>query len=1235
MGKGYYVGLDMGTGSVGWAVTDESYQILRRHGKAMWGVRLFESAKTAEERRMFRTGRRRLDRRGWRIEILQEIFAEEISRVDPGFFLRMKESKYYPEDKRDIQGNCPELPYTLFVDKTFTDKDFHKKYPTIYHLRKMLMETEDTPDMRLVYLALHHMMKHRGHFLLSGDISQVTEFKNTFNQFIENIRNEEMDFEIELDESAVQMIEETLKDKNLTRSAKKSKLVKGLNAKNVRDKAFLTLLSGGTVKLSDLFGMEELNEGERPKISFADNGYEEYAAVVEMELGELYYIVESAKAVYDWAILSDILGGSTSISDAKVRAYEKHKADLKYLKAVVKEYFPKEVYNAVFVESSDKLNNYPAYIGMTKKNGKKVSLEGKRCSREEFMDFLKKNIVVKLPDEEAKMYLQSELEKDSFLPKQVNKDNGVIPYQVHKYELKKILDNLGDKIPFLKENAEKIEKLFSFRIPYYVGPLRTGNGENSKFAWAERKSTEKIYPWNFENVIDVEQSAENFIRRMTNKCTYLIGEDVLPKDSLLYSKFMVLNELNNLRLDGQKISVELKQKIYRDVFCRSRKVTQKKLKSYLIREGIAGKNVELTGIDGDFKGSLTAYHDFKEKLIDVELTQKEKEEIILNIVLFGDDKKLLKQRLKKKFPQLTEKQINTVTALSYKGWGRLSKKLLEEVTVPAPETGEVWNIITALWETNDNFMQLLSKEYQFSDRIEEFNEEKADPEVSYQTIEDLYVSPAVKRQIWQTLQIIQEIEKVMGEKPKRVFVEMAREKQENKRTESRKKTLSDLYTKCKKEEPEWLLEFRLKAFRYWQTLEMPTWAHLNIPEIDYQAISYYADPTKKKEGPKSLDEVDPELLKTFDKLGIPLEERMALSGMAVDAVMDSVSVKTTFKETLMEKGIIFCSISEAVREHPDLVKKYLGSVVGYRDNFFAALNSAVFSDGSFVYIPKGVRCPMELSTYFRINAANTGQFERTLIVADDDSYVSYLEGCTAPMRDENQLHAAIVEIVVLDRAEVKYSTVQNWYPGDAEGKGGVYNFVTKRGNCKGVDSKLSWTQVETGSAITWKYPSCILSGDNSTAEFYSVAVTNNYQQADTGTKMIHLGKNTRSTIVSKGISAGKSQNSYRGLVRVAEKADNARNYSQCDSLLLGSHCGAHTFPYMDIHNETAVVEHEATTSKISEDQIFYCNQRGISTEDAVGLIVNGYAKEVLNKLPMEFAVEAQKLLSVSLEGSVG
>lgn len=438
----------------------------------------------------------------------------------------------------------------------------------------------------------------------------------------------------------------------------------------------------------------------------------------------------------------------------------------------------------------------------------------------------------------------------------------------------------------------------------------------------------------------------------------------------------------------------------------------------------------------------------------------------------------------------------------------------------------------------------------------------------------------------------------------------------------------------KKGEPEWLLDFRLKAFRHWLTLTPPDWAHLAIPPIDFQTISYYAAP-KKKEVKKSMDEVDPELVKTFNKLGISLEEQKHLAGVAVDAVMDSVSVKTTHREKLAELGVIFCSISEAVKDYPDLVRKYLGSVVSYRDNFYAALNSAVFSDGSFVYIPKGVRCPMELSTYFRINAAGTGQFERTLIVADDDAYVSYLEGCTAPMRDENQLHAAIVEIVVEDRAEVKYSTVQNWYAGDKEGKGGIYNFVTKRGLCRGHRSKLSWTQVETGSAITWKYPSCILKGDESVGEFYSVAVTNNYQQADTGTKMIHVGKNSRSTIVSKGISAGKSQNSYRGLVRVAADASGCRNFTQCDSLLMGDKCGAHTFPYIDVRNNSSVVEHEATTSKINEEQIFYCNQRGIPTEDAVGMIVNGYAKEVMNKLPMEFAVEAQKLLQITLEGSVG
>ena len=439
----------------------------------------------------------------------------------------------------------------------------------------------------------------------------------------------------------------------------------------------------------------------------------------------------------------------------------------------------------------------------------------------------------------------------------------------------------------------------------------------------------------------------------------------------------------------------------------------------------------------------------------------------------------------------------------------------------------------------------------------------------------------------------------------------------------------------KKGEPDWLLDFRLKAYRHLLTLRQPHWAHLDLPEVDLQDLSYYAAPKSAKKGPESLDEVDPALIDTFNRLGIPLEEQKALSGMAVDAVMDSVSVKTTHREKLAELGIIFCSFSEAVKDYPDLVRKYLGKVVPYTDNYWAALNSAVFSDGSFVYIPKGVRCPMELSTYFRINAAGTGQFERTLIVADDDAYVSYLEGCTAPMRDENQLHAAIVEIIVEDRAEVKYSTVQNWYAGDKDGRGGVYNLVTKRGLCRGYASKLSWTQVETGSAITWKYPGCVLMGDKSVGEFYSVAVTNNRQQADTGTKMIHLGRDTRSTIVSKGISAGHSENSYRGLVRVAPGAEGARNYTQCDSLLLSSTCGAHTFPYIDVNNESAVVEHEATTSKISEDQLFYCNQRGIPTEEAVGLIVNGYAKEVMNKLPMEFAVEAQKLLAITLEGSVG
>ena len=439
----------------------------------------------------------------------------------------------------------------------------------------------------------------------------------------------------------------------------------------------------------------------------------------------------------------------------------------------------------------------------------------------------------------------------------------------------------------------------------------------------------------------------------------------------------------------------------------------------------------------------------------------------------------------------------------------------------------------------------------------------------------------------------------------------------------------------KKEEPEYMLEWRLKAYKHWLTLDEPDWAHIGYPKIDYQDISYYSAPKSNEDKPQSLDEVDPKLLETYDKLGIPLHERARLAGVAVDAVFDSVSVATTFKKKLSEAGVIFCPFSEAVHKYPELIKKYLGTVVPQRDNFFTALNSAVFSEGSFVYIPKGVRCPMELSTYFRINAENTGQFERTLIIADEDSYVSYLEGCTAPMRDENQLHAAVVELVALKNAEIKYSTVQNWYPGDENGKGGIYNFVTKRGDCRGSNSKISWTQVETGSAVTWKYPSCILRGDNSIGEFYSVAVTNNKQQADTGTKMIHIGKNTKSTIVSKGISAGSAQNAYRGLVRIMPQAKNSRNHTQCDSLLIGKDCGAHTFPYIEGKNSSSIIEHEATTSKISEDQLFYCKQRGIGEEDAVNMIVNGFCKEVFKKLPMEFAVEAEALLNVSLEGAVG
>lgn len=818
MEKDYFLGLDLGTGSLGWAVTNEKYELIRAHGKALWGVRLFESAKTAEERRSFRTARRRLDRRNWRIELLQGIFAEEINKVDAGFYLRMKESRYVPEDKRDMNGGCPSLPYALFVDEDFTDKDYHTNFPTIYHLRQWLMNTNETPDIRLVYLAFHHMMKHRGHFLLPGNsIESIKDFSVTFRQFIKCVEDEELDFELAVSEEDIRSVEEILKDKTKTKSVKKAQLIKNLCAKSACEKALISLITGGTAKLSDIFkkGDEksELDSLEHNKISFSDSTFDDYIGGVESDLGEQFIIIANAKNVYDWSVLADILGAHKSVSDAKVAVYEKHKEDLRYLKDLVKNHLNSQVYKDVFVKTDGKLDNYCAYIGMTKVNGKKMPLADKQCSKDAFYGFLKKNVLSALENLSEADYLRDELEKGTFLPKQVTKDNGVIPYQIHLYELDQIIQNLKRRIPLLEEQGDKVKEIFTFRIPYYVGPLNGIIKGNKRTNWMVRNEgmdNKKIYPWNFQDVVNIEASAEQFIRRMTNKCTYLIHEDVLPKNSLLYSKFVVLNELNNLCLNGEPVEVELKQRIYEEVFKRHRKVTQKRLKDYFKREGIFSREeiakLDISGIDGDFKGSLTAYHDFKEKLTNCELTQEDKEKIILNITLFGDDKKLLKKRLLSLYPNLTEKELQSLSALNYNGWGRLSRKLLEGITAPAPETGEVLTIIRTMWETNDNLMQVLSEKYQFTKAIEDENGKDEIKSISYDLVEQLYVSPAVKRQIWQTLQIVKEICRVMEMPPKRIFVEMAREKMESKRTESRREALIDLYKKCKQEEREWVNE---------------------------------------------------------------------------------------------------------------------------------------------------------------------------------------------------------------------------------------------------------------------------------------------------------------------------------------------------------------------------------------------------------------------------------------------
>lgn len=800
MEKDYFLGLDMGSGSVGWAVTDDQYRVLRAHGKAMWGTRLFESANTAEDRRINRTARRRLDRRNQRIEWLQEIFAEEINKKDSGFFRRMKESRYYPEDKRDENGNCPELPYALFIDEDFTDKEYHEKFPTIYHLRKYLMQTQETPDVRLVYLALHHMMKHRGHFLLKGNIEQIREFRTTFDQFLKVIRDEEIGFAKTIDEEIYEKIEETLKDVSLTKSAKKTKLIKILQVTCPEEKELLALISGGTVKLSNIFNDKSLDECERPKLSFADAGFDDYAGEIQTSLNEKYLIIESAKAVYDWAVLADILGNYSCISDAKVQLYKKHRKDLHRLKAFVRDNLSKEVYREIFSDVSGKHKNYCSYVGIAKINGKKKNIEGKKCTKEDFYGYLKKSVIARIDDLEKTEWLKQELEAGNFLPKQTTGENSVVPYQVHLYELNAMISNLEDKIPLFKKDGEKIRKIFTFRIPYYVGPLNGISVNGKTTNWAERKAG-KIYPWNFSDMINEEISAERFIRRMTNKCTYLDHEDVLPKYSLLYSKFDVLNELNNVRVNGEVLSVEWKQRIYVDVFQRYRKVTQKKLKDYLRKEGLISENAVITGIDGDFKGSLTAYHDFKEKLTGVILNEKEKEEIILNITLFGDARSLLKKRLEKICPQLTDRQKESLSNLSYRGWGRLSEKFLSGITSPAL-AGEEWTIIRALWETQDNLSQLLGSKYLFRKAVEKENGELEKQEITYQSVKELCISPAVKRQVWQTLLIVKEICKIKGNPPKRVFLEVAREKTNSGRTESRKKRLQEFYKYCRTHEKE-------------------------------------------------------------------------------------------------------------------------------------------------------------------------------------------------------------------------------------------------------------------------------------------------------------------------------------------------------------------------------------------------------------------------------------------------
>lgn len=806
MSENYYLGLDMGTGSVGWAVTDESYNIIKKHGIALWGVRLFDGAQTAEERRMHRTSRRRIERRKRRIELLQDIFAEEIVKKDPGFYQRLKESRYTPEDKKDLNGSMPSLPYSLFVDEDFTDKDFHKKYPTIYHLRNALIKDTNTAfDVRLVYLAIHHIIKHRGHFLFEGrDMQSIENFKDAFDGLRAALENNE--WEIFFSDEQISQTENILKNRKLGKSAKKIELIKAWRVNDSQDKELAALLAGGTVKLSVLFEDEELKNAERAKISFSDASYEDYIGDVEELLNERFQVIETAKAIYDWAILADILGGKKYLSEAKTDIYKTHQKDLKELKLLLKQ--DKVLYNQVFGAPKNKEANYSAYVGIAKRNGTKEIIE-KQCSKQEFYEFIKK-ILKKLPENDVVTGIKDKIDAGIYMPKQVLKDNSVIPYQINEMELSAIVENAGRYLPFLHmkdkdgySNADKIKAIFQYRVPYYVGPINTFHKDKGANCWAVRRRNGKIYPWNFSEMIDEEASAKEFIDRMTNKCTYLIGKDVLPKESLLYSKFTVLNELNNLKIDEEPISVELKQKIYTDLFMRTRNVTGKKLRNYLIAGGYISREQELSGFNPNFSSSLKSYLDMKEILTDSNISEIEIEDIIKDITLFSSSPQMLRNRIKKKYPSLTDRQVKALTDKKYSGWGALSKEFLEEVLAPDVETGEAVNIITQLWNTNYNLMQLLGKDFLFSQSIDDINNERDhDKTITYEDVRNLYVSPAVKRPIWQTLKIVKEIEKFMGGPAKRIFVEMAREKEPNKTNISRKKRLLGLYEACKKEEPE-------------------------------------------------------------------------------------------------------------------------------------------------------------------------------------------------------------------------------------------------------------------------------------------------------------------------------------------------------------------------------------------------------------------------------------------------